>query len=207
MALNKSIYKIGSSIATFLFANRDLLEMTKIIKWQQLSMIPAPLVRSQKEYEQLIGGVRLTTLIYHTEVLKQGFFEHCELFEEIPHSQYLESIKWFLNDLRNAFAHAKGELLPRFSKNDKIKGTKDPKTIGTFKINIPVTKLANGYEQFDPKSKIFKTFQMKVAPGKLIKVNDKFINDLYDLSMHVLEIAKKQNLNTLSKYLNRIPPV
>lgn len=203
MALEKSVHKIRSSIATFFFANRELLSMAKIIPWEQLNQIPAPLVRSQKQYDHLIGGVRLATLIYHTEILKQGLFEHCELFNGTPHSKYLDNLKWFLNDLRNAFSHTKGELLPRFSKAGKT--TNDPKTKGTFKINIPVKKLANGYDQFNPKSKNFKTFSMKVTPGKLIKVNDKFINDLYDLSMHVLEITKKQNLNTLSKYLDKIP--
>lgn len=195
MALKNSAYKIQSSTATFFFANRDLLHMAKIVSWQELNKIPAPLVRNQEEYNQLIEALRLTSLANHTEIIKQAFYEYQSRLNANSYSSLLEALKNFLLDLRNAFNHHAGELTPRWAKK--------PHTKGTFKINIPIKKLENGYNQFNPTSKSFILFKMTVKPNKRIKVSTDFINQIYYLSMLVLTITKKRKVSSLTKYLDQ----
>ena len=100
-----------------------------------------------------------------------------------------------LFDLRNAFSHTKGALIPKFDSKAKNK---------SFTIHIPVKYLNNRFIEFDKESPDSYALNCKIIANKVIKVRMKFIYQIFLLSHHVLEILKKCRVNTLLKYIERI---
>ncbi len=196
MALKKACHKLQSSLAHFIFANRELIYIRDNFVWQIFKKkYPAPIVRNKTEWDQMFEAIVLSVLVNHIEIMRQALYEHINYIGEKDVPQKLHNLGKFLFDLRNALSHTKGALIPRWSEK--------PKTNGLFSIDIPVQKEEAGLS-FDFKSKASVGFQANVKPGKTIKITSSTIDKLVILSYHVLFILKKQKRNTLIKYLDRI---
>ena len=153
MALKKSNHKIQSSLANFVFVNNDLSSIWNSLDWQKFAALPVPIVRTEKDFLERIEAIKLSVLTHHTEIIRQALHEYIKILPRNIHTQYLDSLGWFLFDLRNAFSHTKGKLIAQWDP----KGVNSPQT---FKINIPIKHLGANLI-FKPNSKITYKFVWK----------------------------------------------
>ncbi len=195
MVLKKSAYKLQSSLAHYIFTQRELLVICDSYDWSKLTHIQGAIVRSKKDFEQMLEAVRLSVLVNHIEIMRQALYEHIELIGENNIPQKLNDLGFFLFDLRNALSHTRGALIPRWDVKVKTKGT--------FSVDIPIHKQDRG-QIFSSHSKVSTRLVAKVKPNKTIRLTTRFFDQIVLLSYHVLFILKKQKSSTLSSYLNAI---
>lgn len=196
MFLRKSAHKLQSSLAHYIFAQRELLFISDHFDWRSLTRFPDAIVRNKKDFSQMIEAIRISVLASHLEIMRQAFYEHIVFIDhdKIPG---MKDLGFFLFDLRNAFAHTRGILVPRWDKA--------PKSKKLFSIDIPSNNHETG-TKFNHVSKVSIKFFMKVEPEKIIMTTSSFFDQIALLSYHVLHIVKKQKHATLLKYINGISP-
>jgi len=197
MALKNSVHKIQSSLANFIFANRGLIDMWAIFDYKQFIRMNDPIVKNENDYIERLEAIRVSVLISHIEILKQSFFEYIQWIKPIgstPCIEELDDLGRYLFDLRNAFNHSRGELIPKFSEKIKKK---------LITVIIPVTKIGKLF-LYDPKSKYAKKFVLNRQPSQKIRADDIFINKICILSYHILHITKRKKIATLEKYLGHV---
>ena len=200
MTLRKAFHKTQSSLSLLQFAMVDLEYIKKNFYWKQFAAKIQKgdkgfISRNKKDYYQKIDEILISIISYHIEIMKQSLHEHI-MFLQIPSSDFLNKLRFFLLDFRNAFSHFAGELIPKF---DRSVRTKQP-----LLIHIPI-KCVDTCKEFTPNSIESFSLNCIAKPNKKIKLNrHPFITNLYLLSCHILEILKKQKLSTLEKYLRRI---
>jgi len=202
VALEKARHKLQSSLANFVFVNIDLPPVWKTLNWEMFNISSRSIIKEKKDLEERLEAMRLSVLTYHIEIMKQSLYEQIELLN-CDDNKDLKALKYFLLDLRNAFGHTTGKLIPQYS-NNKPLHTNKTLNKNTFEVDIPVENETTA--EFDPSSNFSMKFTWKgIKPNKEVKVNDPFIHKILILSYHVLEITKKQKKSTLNSYLNKIP--
>ncbi len=198
MVLKKSVHKVRSSLATFLFAQRELPIIARDYPRKRLEQLcPFTVARTDNEYIQLIQHLQLISCSSHFEILSRSLMEHLNLlgFTKIDSDPRLTDLRKLCKELRDAFGHiAKNDLIPKWSKID-------PQTLS---IKVPLTNIKEGYI-LDPHSKFSYVITIKTTKNQEILFTNNFVRKSVILSYHVLEILKKQKTTTLDKYLNRIP--
>jgi hypothetical protein len=193
MALKKPDQKLKGSLSHYIFARRELQIMRKIFPWKFLAGIPAPVIKSEKDYHQKFIEILLSVLANHIEITRQAFYEHFTFLNK-PQIPELESLGNFLLDLRNTLSHTRGSLQPKWDTKPKL---------NDFQINIPVNDLSNfGY---NPKGSTSFKYSIKIVPGKILKIDVAFFFLIELLSFHVLQIIKQPTTPSIQSYLNAIP--
>ena len=77
MVLKKAAHKVQSSIATFIFAQRELSVIEKDYPRERLvSLCRHTVARTDKEYAQMFGQLRLYSFPNHFEILSRSLMEH-----------------------------------------------------------------------------------------------------------------------------------
>lgn len=117
MALKKN-HKIQSSLASVEFINKELVvllnhpDIRLFLKKQ-----PCPTIQDDGQFDQIIENLKIITLAYHVEVLKQSLYEHKETLGEKTSSEEISDLSEmleFLKLLRNGLLHTNGELIPKW---------------------------------------------------------------------------------------------
>ncbi len=198
MVLKKSVHKLRTSIASFLFAQQDLqIIANNFPRELLLKLCPNTVARTDKEYFQMFKQMQIISCSSHFEILSRSLMEHLSLLglKKIGSDPRLTDLRNLCKELRDAFGHiAKNALIPQWSDID-------PQTLS---IKVPLTNHEKMFI-FDPHSKFSYEITIKTTRNKEILFNNHFINTSVILSYHVLEILKKQKTTTLDQYLNRIP--
>jgi hypothetical protein len=198
MVLKKSVYKLRSSIASFIFAQRDLKIIANYFSREQLlQLYPNTVARTDKEYFQMFEQIQIISCSSHFEILSSSLKEHLEVLNlnQINSDKRITPLRQLCKELRDAFSHiGKNELIPIW---DEI----NPETLP---IRVPVKSIEKGII-FDSYSRFSCIITIETTKNKVIVFNNNFIDKTLILSYHVLEILKKQKIKTLDYYLNKIP--
>lgn len=218
MALKDPRHKVQSSLASFLFVNKDLPFLENYLPWDHISrtfaLIDVPTGKTKEDYSILIMGTRIAMCGYHLEIMQEAlseFMENYASYQSVHDALY--ELQKYLYLLRCALLHADGELLPVWEFNRKKPSPKEQNVVDKLEkkgltIKIPCIKsVKNGtkYLGFDvkEKSKYYHRLNCKIRLKHKVGLGKRLIRKLILLSYHVLAITKKKNINTLSKYLNR----
>src|SRR3990167_3851882 len=186
MFLEKPFDKAQSSTSLLQFILLDFEHIRQTYPFQELVEktnndpdFKSYISRNKTDYNQKFNEIIIAVVSQHIEILRESLREHLDNLK-ISSEHIVYKLGFFISDLRHAFSHTKGRLIPKF---DKAVKTKQP-----LLIHIPIKKHGEAHTEFCTSASDSFSINCTSIPNALININMEFIYTLYLLSFHILKI-------------------